>query len=253
MILSVSNLNFDYGAQRVLHQIRFALDHNEILAILGPNGSGKTTLLKNINSILTPSQGNVMVEGHEILSMKLQDVAKLIGYVPQKTDSARITVFDAVLLGRTPHMSWSLGSHDIDLVHNALRLTGLDALALRMTDQLSGGELQKVAIARAIVQEPKLMLLDEPTSALDLKSQINILNTLKGLVTAQHLAAVITLHDINAALRYADKLIFLKSGRIHKFCSATDISSQLVEDVYELPVDIVHVHGTPFVVPTAAM
>ncbi len=140
--------------------------------------------------------------------MKPDEIALGIGYVAQKSESARLTVFDAVLMGRKPHIVWRVGEHDLKVVDSAIRRLHMGSLSLRYIDQLSGGELQKVAIARALVQEPKLMLLDEPTSSLDLKSQIDILTMLRRVVDEHKIGAVMTMHDLNTALRYADKSAF---------------------------------------------
>jgi iron complex transport system ATP-binding protein len=141
----------------------------EVLLILGPNAVGKTTLLKCMNAILHPDTGTVLVDGQSVLSLDSSQIARLIGYVAQYTERSRLTVFDAILIGRHPHISWKISKKDLTTVDAAVRLLGLDHLALPYIDQMSGGELQKVAIARALVKEPSPLLLDEPTSNLDLK------------------------------------------------------------------------------------
>ncbi|QGY38955.1 ATP-binding cassette domain-containing protein [Pseudodesulfovibrio cashew] len=251
MILSVSRLDFDYSGHRVLSAVDFDLAPGELLAILGPNGVGKTTLLKCINAIHSPSGGTIMVEDRNVLKMAPHEIALSIGYVAQRNDAARMTVFDAVLMGRKPHVSWKVRDHDLEIVDSALRRLHMDHLSLRHIDQLSGGELQKVALARAMVQEPRLMLLDEPTSALDLKSQVDILNLLRRIVTEHRIGAVMTMHDLNTALRYADKVLFLKDGRIHSTGPACQVTPDVVEEVYGLPVDIHRVSGRLLVVPAA--
>lgn len=249
MILSVSNVDFTYGGRSVLAGVDFDLNGGELLAILGPNGVGKTTLLKCINAIHRPSDGTILVEERDVLTMRPDEIALDIGYVAQRSESARLTVFDAVLMGRKPHIRWKVGENDLKMVESAIRRLHLESLALRHIDQLSGGELQKVAIARAMVQEPKLMLLDEPTSSLDLKSQIDILNMLRHLVDQHNIGAIMTMHDLNTALRYADKVLFLKDGIIHSTGPACAVTSDVVEEVYGLPVDIHTVQGYPMVIP----
>ncbi|MDC0335775.1 ABC transporter ATP-binding protein [Pseudodesulfovibrio sp.] len=251
MILSVSDLDFTYGGRSVLDNIDFNLNGGELLAILGPNGVGKTTLLKCINAIHSPSSGKVMVEDRDVLTMKPDEVALGIGYVAQKNESTRLTVFDAVLMGRKPHIIWRVSENDLAIVDSAIKRLHLKSLSLRYIDQLSGGELQKVAIARAMVQEPKLMLLDEPTSSLDLKSQIDILTMLRRVVDEYKIGAIMTMHDLNTALRYADKVLFLKNGRIYSTGPACEVTSTVVEEVYGLPVHIHTVQGHPMVVPVA--
>ncbi|MCJ2163507.1 MULTISPECIES: ABC transporter ATP-binding protein [unclassified Pseudodesulfovibrio] len=249
MILSVSEIDFTYGGASVLAGVDFQLDGGELLAILGPNGVGKTTLLKCINAIHRPSAGAVMVEDRNILAMRPDEIALGVGYVAQRSETARLTVFDAVLMGRKPHIRWRPREQDLKIVDAAIKRLDLERLSLRYIDCLSGGELQKVAIARAMVQEPKLMLLDEPTSSLDLKSQVDILTMLRRVVDEHKIGAIMTMHDLNTALRYADKVLFLKEGRIHSTGPACEVTSDTVEEVYGLPVHIHTVQGHPMIVP----
>lgn len=249
MILNVSDVDFTYGNRLVLSGVDFGVDAGELLAILGPNGVGKTTLLKCINAIHRPQHGMVMVEDRNVLTMKASEIALGIGYVAQHGEASRFTVFDAVLMGRKPHIRWKVSEHDLCVVDSAIKHLHLQPLALRYTDQLSGGELQKVAIARAMVQEPRLMLLDEPTSSLDLKSQVDILTMLRRVVDEHRIGAVMTMHDLNTALRYADKVLFLKDGEIHSTGPTCDVTSEVVEEVYGLPVHIQTVQGHPMIVP----
>lgn len=251
MILSVNDLHFAYGSRRVLDAVDFGLDNGELLAILGPNGVGKTTLLKCINAIHNPSGGSVMVEDRNVLTMRPNEIALNIGYVAQRSEAARLTVFDAVLMGRKPHVRWKVSGHDLEIVNSALKRLNLESLSLRHIDQLSGGELQKVAIARAMVQEPRLLLLDEPTSSLDLKSQVDILTMLRHIVVEHGIGAVMTMHDLNTALHYADKVLFLKDGCIHATGPVCQVTPEVVEAVYGLPVDIHTVKGHLMVVPAA--
>ncbi|WFS63240.1 ABC transporter ATP-binding protein [Pseudodesulfovibrio thermohalotolerans] len=249
MILSVTDLDFAYNGHKVLHDVNFNIEGGELMAILGPNGVGKTTLLKCINAIHSPCAGKVLVEDRDVLRMRPSEIALGIGYVAQRNETARLTVFDAVLMGRKPHIVWRVGENDLKIVDSALKRLHMAHLALRHIDQLSGGELQKVAIARALVQEPRLMLLDEPTSSLDLKSQVDILTMLRRVVDEHRIGAVMTMHDLNTALRYADKVLFLKDGRIHSTGPACEVTSEVVEQVYGLPVHIHTVQGHPLVIP----
>jgi len=251
MILSVTDLDFAYNGTKVLRDVEFDLAGGELMAILGPNGVGKTTLLKCINAIHAPCAGKVLVEDRDVLRMRPDEIALGIGYVAQRNETARLTVFDAVLMGRKPHIVWRVAENDLKIVDSALKRLHMSHLALRYIDRLSGGELQKVAIARALVQEPRLMLLDEPTSSLDLKSQVDILTMLRRVVDEHRIAAIMTMHDLNTALRYADKVLFLKDGRIHSTGPACEVTSEVVEEVYGLPVQIHTVQGYPLVIPAA--
>lgn len=249
MILDINGICFTYNSHSVLNGVSFSLPAGKLLAILGPNGVGKTTLLKCINAILRPCSGSVLLSGLDVLGLSPSAIARDVGYVAQRSEAARLTVFDAVLMGRKPHIRWKVGDRDLKMVDVVLRHLDLTSLALRHIDQLSGGELQKVAMARALVQEPRLLLLDEPTSSLDLKNQVSILNMVRRVVDEHRIAAVMTMHDLNTALRFADAFLFLKNGAIFAHGSISQVTADMVEGVYGLPVDIHHVNGCPLVVP----
>ncbi len=167
----------------------------------------------------------------------------------QRQATARLTAFDAVLMGRRPRIRWRVSAEDLRIVDAAFRRLDLEHLTLRHIDQMSGGELQKVAIARAIVQEPRLLLLDEPTSSLDLRNQIEILELVRQVVREHAVAAVMTLHDLNLALRFADTYLFLKDGLIHAAGKTREVAAKTIADVYGVPVEIYHHHGRPVVIP----
>ncbi len=249
MLLDINGLAFSYNSVSVLRDVSCSVRPGELLAILGPNGVGKTTLLKCINAIHRPTGGEILVAERNVLRMPPIEIAKHVGYVAQRTETARLTVYDAVLMGRKPHIRWRVGSRDLQLVDQVLARLDLSGLALRYIDELSGGELQKVAVARTLVQEPSLMLLDEPTSSLDLKNQVGILRMIRSVVDTHGLAAVMTMHDINAALRFADSFLFLKQGQIYAWGKPGDITEEMVQEVYDLPVEIHYCKGCPVVIP----
>jgi len=201
MTLSIEDLTFFYRNREVLHEIAFAIGHCEIVAILGPNGVGKTTLLKCLNRILQPREGVVYLDGQNLFRLEGREIARNIGYVPQRIETGRLTAFDAVLLGRKPHIGWNLSEQDLKKVDAVFRRLSMEHLRLAYIDEMSGGELQKVAIARALVQEPRILLLDEPTSNLDLRNQVSILSTIARIVTEHGISAVMTMHDLNHAIR----------------------------------------------------
>jgi iron complex transport system ATP-binding protein len=252
MILELHELDFAYGRRPVLAGVRLEVPAGEIVAVLGPNGVGKTTLLKCINAILRTEKGAILVDAEDVRRMSPAAVAARIGYVAQRTDAAQMTVFDAVLTGRIPHIRWQATEHDLHAVEAVVARLGLGLLALRFIDELSGGELQKVAIARALVQEPRLLLLDEPTSSLDLRNQIDILSLLRSVVDDRRVAVVMTMHDINTALRFADALVFVKGGRVAAHCRAAEVTAGLVSDVYGVAVELHRVGDLAFVVPVVA-
>ena len=249
MILSVEELQFLYRNRKILNEIAFSIDEGEVVAILGPNGVGKTTLLKCLNRILHPKGGTVHIDGENLFDLGTMEIARLIGYVPQRVETGRLTAFDAVLLGRRPHVKWDVTEKDLKIVDSVFKLLSMEKLRLSYIDEMSGGELQKVAIARSLVQEPKVLLLDEPTSSLDLKNQVEILATIRQIVVQHRIAAVMTMHDLNQALRYADRFILLKGGKVHAQGGVEVITPQIIEEVYGLPVIIGEISGMRCVIP----
>ncbi len=249
MILDVIGLEFRYNSRPVLRDVRFTLQAGELLCILGPNGVGKTTLLKCINAHLRPAAGSVLVDGCDVLRLDASKVARRVGYIAQRTETVRLTVFDAVLLGRRPHLGWGVSDHDLRLTAAAIQRLNLDALTMRHIDQLSGGELQKVAIARALVQEPRLLLMDEPTSSLDLRNQLDILSIIRQVAEQHAVAAVMTMHDLDKALRWADKFIFLKEGAVFATGRPGEVTAEMVQAVYGVAVEILQHEGRPLIIP----
>lgn len=249
MILSVEELEFLYRNRKILRKVAFSIEEGEIVAILGPNGVGKTTLLKCLNKILRPKGGAVHLDGNNLFNLGTMEIARLVGYVPQRVETGRLTAFDAVLLGRRPHIKWDVAEKDLQIVDSIFKLLSMEKLRLVYIDEMSGGELQKVAIARSLVQEPKVLLLDEPTSSLDMKNQVEILAIIRQIVLEHRIAAIMTMHDLNQALRYADRFIFLKGGKVHACGGAEVITPKVIEEVYGLPVVIGEIAGMRCVVP----
>ncbi|MGM0381448.1 MAG: ABC transporter ATP-binding protein [bacterium] len=249
-MLEIENLTAGYSASSpVLEEINLSLKEGEIIGLLGPNGAGKTTFLRCINGVVAPDEGSIRVEDREVLKMPVEEIARYFGYLPQENESGRMTVFDAVFLGRRPYIGWKPGKEDLEKTNAIINQLGLEDLKLRHTDQLSGGELQKVCIARALVQEPLVLLLDEPTGSLDLKNQREIMQTIKRVVKEHEVGAIISMHDINLALQYTDCVVFLKDGKIFTRRPPDQVEEETVEAVYETEVDIVSDGNKRVVVP----
>ena len=250
-MLAVENIRVGYGkgGELVLDDLGFAVAPGQVLAILGPNGVGKTTLLRCINAMIRPWSGAVRVADADVFRMDPGEIARQLGYVAQRNEAGRMTAFDAVLLGRKPHLRWRVSPEDLRKVDGALRQLGLEHLALRHIDEMSGGELQKVCIARALVQEPRVLLLDEPTSSLDLRNQLDILETIRRVVREHRLAAAMTLHDLNLAFRFADRVLFLKNGRVFAWGRPEQVGPEIVAAVYGVAVDILRHKDHVVVVP----
>lgn len=249
MILSVNDLSFSYPGREVLKNVSFSISEGDCIGILGTNGTGKSTLLKSMTRILKPQSGAVYVGEEDIRQMSGPQLAQIIGYIAQNQQQMRSTVFDAVLLGRRPYINWDVGERDIHIVEEVLSTFDLEEYALRYTDELSGGELQKVAIARALAQEPKILLMDEPTSNLDMKNQMDVIDTIKEIVKTRGIAVVVTMHYLNLALRFADKFLLLKDGEVFAAGGKEIITRENIKEVYDVEVEIKHFNETPFVIP----
>jgi iron complex transport system ATP-binding protein len=247
--LRVNNLSFQYATNSVLKDVNFTVDKGECVAILGTNGVGKSTLLKCLNRILRPQQGSVELEGEDINSMGRNELARKVGYVAQKNEFSHTTVFDAVLLGRKPYIKWDISKEDVQLTKGVMEKMSLSSFAMRKVNQLSGGEMQKVAIARALTQQPSILLFDEPTSNLDLKNQLEVITLIRSVVAENGLSALVTMHDLNLAIRFADKYIFMREGEIFTWGGKEILTEENIRSVYEVDVDVQYHKGSPVVIP----
>jgi iron complex transport system ATP-binding protein len=248
MILNVAGIQFQYPSRPVLKGVSFDLGKSQILGVLGINGAGKSTLLKCLNRILRPKNGDILLDGKSLLKMNGNQIARRIGYVPQKYGEEKLTVYDTVLLGRKPHIQWAAAESDFQGVEKILRLLHLEEFAMRPLPELSGGEMQKVIIARALAQEPQILLLDEPISSLDLRNQLEVLELVAEIVRNYGLSAILSMHDINLALRFADRLLFLKDGKIHTLADRGAVTPRIIQDVYGVEVILEEVQGFPLVI-----
>ncbi len=249
--ITIKNLSIMYDSIRALDNISISVEAGKITALVGPNGAGKTTLLKSINGILKPFTGVVLIDGLEVAKIKSRDLAMKVGYVPQSASPyLPFTVFEVVLMGRRPYINWIVSERDIEIVNRILKIMKIDYLRDRYFDEISAGEKQKVMIARALAQEPEILLLDEPTSNLDLRHQIEILGLVRELCKEKKLTVMMAMHDLNLAYRYSDFIIMLKNGKIHAYGEPSEVlTPENIRDVYGVDVFIV---DTPFrvIIPT---
>jgi iron complex transport system ATP-binding protein len=257
MNITVQELTFSYRSTPTLTNVTMQLHESEALGLIGPNGSGKTTLLKCINKILEPKQGKILLDKQAINKMSRIEVARQVGYVPQGTtgNSENLTVFETVLMGRRPHISWQTNQKDDEKVWEALETFGIEHLAMRNFYELSGGEQQRVLVARALAQEAKVLLLDEPTSSLDIKHQLEVMELTRQLVKKENLSAIMAIHDLNLAARFCDKIVMLKNGEIY---AAGDVKTVLnienIKVVYGVKVEINYSsNNLPYVIPISAI
>jgi iron complex transport system ATP-binding protein len=247
--LEVNGIDFSYGNRQVLNGVSFAIKEKDLVSVLGPNGVGKTTLIKCINRVLTPDDGSVFIGGSDLHRMSKKDIAKNIGYVAQRSETSKTTVFDSVLLGRKPHFQWDVTDKDMRLAGRVLHLLGLDGLALKYVDEISGGEYQLVQIARVLVQQPKLILLDEPTSSLDLANQHMIMHLVRNIVKKNNMAAIMVIHDLNLAIRHSDKFVLMKDGMVYSVGGVEVITPENIKAVYNIEAYVESVRGVPVVIP----
>jgi iron complex transport system ATP-binding protein len=234
--LQLDNVSLGYGKQTVLRNITFKSRPGEMLGIIGPNGSGKSTLIRGITRIIEPSCGKIFLDGNEVSGINGQKLAQLVAVVPQNpTLPEPFTAFEVVLMGRTPHLGLLRyeGKKDMAIVQGVMEATKTLGLAERRVGELSGGERQRLTIARALAQEPQMILMDEPTANLDINYQIETLDLARRLCRKKRLIVVVTLHDLNLASQYCDRLIVLSNGTI--YCQGIPqvaINAQTIKDVY---------------------
>jgi len=225
----VKNLRFKYDESWVLDGLSFEVREGEILGIIGPNGSGKTTILRILSRVLIPQEGEVYIKGKNLLELEQKEIAQIIGVVPQDTYFPfPFTVGEVVLMGRSPWLS-GFGfesSEDLQIASQAMALTNTLSFSSRLIFELSGGERQRTIIARALAQQPQIMLLDEPTVYLDIGHQIEIYDLIKKLNAEKKLTLIIVSHDLNLASEYCDCLILLDAGRIYKMGSPKEVITE---------------------------
>lgn len=252
--ITIKSLTFGYNGSMILDGLNLVVEDSEVLGLVGPNGSGKTTLIKCMDKILKP-KGSILIDGRDIDTVSRTDLAKRLGYVPQSSSTPlATTVFDTVLMGRRPHISWRVSDSDLDKVADILGLLHLENLAMRDFSQLSGGQKQKVLIARALAQEPEVLLLDEPTSSLDMKHQLEVMETISSLVKEKKISAVMALHDLNLASMFVDKLAILKGGKIYAAGEPIDLlNAKNIRDVYGVEAVVMNNLDRPYIVPLRSL
>lgn len=236
-LLKVDKLFGGYGKVIVIKDVSFDIKRGEFLGIIGPNGSGKSTLLRLMSRVLSPEEGTLLFENKDITTIRLKELCQKIAFVPQDTlISFSFSVWEIVLMGRIPHLGRLQleTKKDFAVAENSLSLTDSLQLKDKSIDQLSAGERQRVIIAKALAQEPTLLLLDEPTSHLDIGHQIEILDLLRKLNRETNLSIVMVLHDLNLASEYCNRIILLNEGKIFKSGSPDEVLTyQNIEAVYK--------------------
>lgn len=238
--LILKNIDFSYDGLSVIQDVSFMVRPGEILGIIGPNGSGKTTLLNIICGVLKPNSGDIFIQDKNVKEIPRKELYQILAIVPQDSiTSFNYTVLDIVLMGRTPYLKGSFWEREIDyeVAINSIKDIGIYNLKDKYVSQLSGGERQKVTIAQALSQQPKILLLDEPTTHLDINSKLEIMNLITRLNKEQKITVITIFHDINLAASFCPRILILSKGRISAMGNAEDVlTSQNLEGAYNIPV-----------------
>ena len=248
-MLTIEHLSFGYRRKDnpVLRDINLTLEQGEIGVLLGRNGTGKTTLFQNILGLHKPFGGRITLDGEDLVHMSRRKRAGRIAYVPQSIQFGELTVFDSILMGRISYFGAVATKEDYRMVEKVMKDMELEDLALRNAEELSGGEKQKVAIARALVQQPKLLILDEPTGNLDLANEQLILKEARALAEEQKISVLCSLHDINQALAFGDRFFLMKDGVIRYQGDSDCITEAVMKDVFDVEVEMMKYKGKTFI------
>ena len=249
-MLNVEDLYFRYSRRStpVLNGATMELKDGEIGILLGRNGSGKTTLFKSILGIHMPYAGSILFDGEDILKMPKRERARRIAYVPQDIQFGSLSVYDSILMGRVSYFGLKAGKADYEAVEKIIADMKLESFALRNVDELSGGERQKIAIARALVQDPKLLIFDEPTGNLDIANEQMIIEEAKKVARDKKISVLSSLHDLNQAMYFGDKFFFMKNGAVRYAGSKDIINEEVIKDVFDIDVKIIEVEQKKLII-----
>jgi len=254
-MLRLSNISVSYGKRRVLDGVTMDVKSGEVVALVGPNGAGKSTLIRAVSGVVPMQSGEALVNGEALHKVSTMERARYVAVVPQaRSLPPAFTVYEAVLLGRTAHLGWlgRAGESDRHRVQHALDQTQLLPLAERYVGELSGGEQQRVLLARALAQDTPVLLLDEPTTHLDLQHRESLIRMIRELALNKNLAILMVLHDLNLAGLYAQRVALLVAGRLEAVGSAAEVlTERRLSQVYGMPVRVIPhpEYGTPLVLP----
>jgi iron complex transport system ATP-binding protein len=254
-MLTIEQLTVSYEETLVLRGVSLQVKRGEVVALVGPNGAGKSTLIRAVSGVLPIRQGEVRIEDRRLSQLANMERARYLAVVPQaRSLPPAFTVYETVMLGRTPHLGWfgRTGPHDRERVLSALQHTRTLALAERYVGELSGGEQQRVLLARALAQDTPVLLLDEPTTHLDLQHRESLIHVIRELALRKNLAILMVLHDLNLAGMYADRVALLVEGQLQAIGSASDVlTEERLSSVYHIPVRVIADpdYGTPLVLP----
>ena len=248
-MIEFKNVTFSYDKKRnVIKDVTFTLNDGECAILLGPNGVGKTTILRCILGELKPTSGTVLINNKDNKGLKNKDLSKAISFVPQNINGTDLTVSETILLGRLPSFDLFPKREDYIALNDVLNEFSLNEIKDKNTFEISGGEKQKVTIARAYIQNTSTIIFDEPTSNLDIKAQVMIASLIKKITKENKKSTLISMHDINLALSLADKLILLKDEQIYKITTPKEITSEDLETIYGIKTIIKEIDGRKVII-----
>lgn len=248
-MIEFKNVTFSYDKKKnVIKDVTFTLNDGECAILLGPNGVGKTTILRCILGELKPTSGTVLINNKDNKGLKNKDLSKAISFVPQNINGTDLTVSETILLGRLPSFDLFPKRDDYIALNDVLDQFSLNEIKDKNTFEISGGEKQKVAIARAYIQNTSTIIFDEPTSNLDIKAQVMIASLIKKITKENKRSTLISMHDINLALSLADKLILLKDEQIYKITTPKEITSEDLETIYGIKTTIKEIDGRKVII-----
>ena len=244
--IDIEDLGVSYGDTCIWKNINLTLSEPGLVSILGPNGVGKTTLVKCINKLLKPKSGRVLVDGTDVQTLSLPELARIMAFVPNSSTSVfSMSVAEAILIGRHPRAGWTTSEKDIEVVDETIRLLGLEEYSDRDIRELSAGQLQRVLIARGLVQEPEILILDEPTSNLDVRYQMDVMRFLKDYAREKGILVLMVCHDLNITAAYADRVVLMHNGGIFADGKASDVlTEENIETVYRVKAKVMEIEGT---------